>query len=157
MTPARPGEDAPLALDDDSEPEPDLAMVPGEPRDYVPAHPSTAPLVVEVADSSLRLDRRLKAGLYARARIPDYWIVNLAERALEVHRDPAPAASNEIGWAYRSITRLTRPPTVSPLAAPPSSSPWRISCHSAAGTVDRVRRRRGRRLRGVLQSAAACR
>jgi Uma2 family endonuclease len=109
---------APLALDDDSEPEPDVAMVPGEPRDYVPAHPSTAPLVVEVADSSLRLDRRLKAGLYARARIPDYWIVNLAERALEVHRDPAPAASNQIGWAYRSITRLVPPAAISPLAAP---------------------------------------
>ena len=109
---------APLALDDDSEPEPDVAIVPGEPRDYIPAHPSTAALVVEVADSSLRLDRRLKAGLYARAGIPDYWIVNLAERALEVHRDPAPAASRQLGWAYRSITRLVPPGVVSPLAAP---------------------------------------
>jgi len=49
---------APLALDDDSEPEPDVAIVPGDPRDYLTAHPSTAALVVEVADSSLRLARR---------------------------------------------------------------------------------------------------
>ncbi len=53
---------APLALDDDSEPEPDVAMVSGQPLSYATAHPSTAAIVVEVADSSLRLDRRLKAG-----------------------------------------------------------------------------------------------
>ena len=109
---------APLALDDDSEPEPDVAMVPGQPRDYVPAHPSTAALIVEVADSSLRLDRRLKAGLYARAGLLDYWIVNLVEGALEVHRDPVPAPQSRFGWAYRSISRLVPPATVSPLAAP---------------------------------------
>jgi Uma2 family endonuclease len=102
---------APLALDDNSEPEPDVAMVPGEPRDYVLAHPSTAALVVEVADSSLRLDRRLKAGLYARARITDYWIVNLVDRTLEVHREPHPDG-------YRSIVRLTPSATVAPLAVP---------------------------------------
>ena len=61
---------SPLALDDASEPEPDIAVVAGEPRDYLGGHPSTAALVVEVADSSLRLDRRFKAGLYARAGTP---------------------------------------------------------------------------------------
>ncbi len=102
---------APLALDDDSEPEPDVAMVPGEARDYVQAHPATAALVIEVADSSLRLDRRLKARLYARARIADYWIVNLVDRTLEVHREPHVDG-------YRSIVRLTSSATVSPLAVP---------------------------------------
>ena len=52
---------APLALDDDSEPEPDVAIVTGAPLDYLAAHPSRAALIVEVAESSLRLDRRFKA------------------------------------------------------------------------------------------------
>ena len=53
-------------------------------------HPRTALLVVEVAGDSLRLDRQTKAALYARAGIPEYWIVNLAESTVEVHRDPDP-------------------------------------------------------------------
>jgi Uma2 family endonuclease len=114
---------APLALDDDSEPEPDVALVAGEPRDYIGAHPTTAALVVEVADSSLRLDRRLKAGLYARAGVREYWIVNLAEITLEVHRDPEPAAHAPSGWAYRSIQSLAAPATVSPLVAPRATIP----------------------------------
>jgi len=107
---------SPLALDNDSEPEPDLAVVVGRPRDYVSAHPSTAALVVEVADSSLRLDR-LKGGLYARAGIQDYWIANAAESVLEVHRDPQPAADAPYGWGYRSAELLRPPATVTPLAA----------------------------------------
>src|SRR5262249_10122837 len=59
----------PLALDDESEPEPDVAVVRGAPRDYLREHSSTAVLVVEVAHASLRADRTLKARLYARAGI----------------------------------------------------------------------------------------
>ncbi len=80
----------PLTLPDDSEPEPDLAVVllaDARSREH---HPRTALLVVEVAGDSLRLDRQTKAALYARAGIPEYWIVNLAESTVEVHRDPAP-------------------------------------------------------------------
>ena len=62
----------PLALDAASEPEPDVAVVAGSPRDYRDAHPATALLIVEVADSSLEFDRTTKASLYARAGIPDY-------------------------------------------------------------------------------------
>jgi Uma2 family endonuclease len=114
---------APLALDDDSEPEPDVVVVPGTPRDYVTAHPPTAVLVVEVADSSLRLDRKLKAGMYARARLPEYWIVNLVERALEVHRDPQPDTEAAYGWAYRTVDILRPPLTVTPLGAPGARIP----------------------------------
>jgi Uma2 family endonuclease len=60
-------------------------------------HLRTALLVVEVAGDSLRLDRQTKAALYARAGIPEYWIVNLAENTVEVHRDPDPEAD-----AYRA-------------------------------------------------------
>lgn len=78
----------PLALDDQSEPEPDCAVVPGRLRDYANAHPRTAVLIVEVADTSLGYDRTDKAAAYARNGVPEYWIVNLRKRVLEVHRAP---------------------------------------------------------------------
>jgi Uma2 family endonuclease len=109
---------APLALDDDSEPEPDAAVVAGTYRDYVERHPTTAALVVEVADTSLRLDRRVKGGLYARARLPEYWIVDLVDGALEVHRDPRQAPDDVHEWVYRSVEVLRPPATVTPMAAP---------------------------------------
>ena len=80
----------PIALDDDSEPEPDIAVVPGSRRDYI-QHPSHPVLIVEVADSSLQFDRNEKASLYARAGIADYWIINLVDHILQVYRDPVPA------------------------------------------------------------------
>jgi Uma2 family endonuclease len=79
----------PIALDDESAPEPDLAVVAGGPREYTD-HPSRPSLVVEVADSSLAFDRTHKGSLYARARLSEYWIVNLADRMLEVYRYPRP-------------------------------------------------------------------
>ena len=111
---------APIALDDDSEPEPDVAMVSGVPFDYLREHPTTTPLIVEVADSSLRLDRRFKTGLYARARIPEYWIVNLVHRVLEVHREPQSAPDAEYGAAYRVVESLQPSAFVTPIAAPAS-------------------------------------
>src|SRR5229473_8289146 len=80
---------SPIILDDRSEPEPDACVVRGSPRDYAHAHPTRPALVVEVAQSRLRLARGRKARAYARARIVDYWIVNLVDRVLDVHREPA--------------------------------------------------------------------
>jgi len=110
----------PVSLDDESEPEPDLVAVPGRPGDYRHAHPARPPLAVEVADSSLAFDRREKGSLYARAGIPDYWIVNLVEGVLEVYRDPEPDSLAVYGWRYRSITVLARPAVVVPLEFPSS-------------------------------------
>jgi Uma2 family endonuclease len=110
----------PVALDEESEPEPDVSVVPGSFRDYPRDHPGQAVLIVEIADSSLALDRALKGSLYARARVPDYWIVNLVGRALEVHRDPVPDAAARYGWRYTTITTLHAGDTVTPLAAPDS-------------------------------------
>jgi len=107
----------PIALDDESEPEPDLAVVSGGPRDYTD-HPSRPALVVEVADSSLALDREHKGSLYARARLPEYWIVNLVDRVLEVHRESGPNAGAPYGWAYRVALALGPDERVTPLAAP---------------------------------------
>ena len=108
----------PIALDDDSEPEPDVAVVPGPRRDYTHGHPAHPVLIVEVADSSLELDRGEKASLYARARIADYWIVNLVEQAVEVHRDPVPATDTPYGWRYGSIVTLRGGNVVTPLVLP---------------------------------------
>ncbi|MCG8584572.1 MAG: Uma2 family endonuclease [Pirellulales bacterium] len=74
---------------DDSEPEPDLAVVRGAARDYPNHHPSPrdTTVVVEVADSSLKRDRD-KARIYARAGIPVYWIVNLVDNRIEVYTEP---------------------------------------------------------------------
>jgi hypothetical protein len=75
-------------------------------------------LVVEVADSSLQFDRRDKGSLYARARIAKYWIVNLIDRVIEVHRDPEPDPAAPHGWGYRSVSRLTAEALVAPAALP---------------------------------------
>jgi Uma2 family endonuclease len=74
--------------------------------------------VVEVAESSLRIDRELKASLYARGGVEDYWIVNLVDRVLEVHRDAAPAGTEPFGWRYTSVTSLAPGASVAPLACP---------------------------------------
>lgn len=63
----------PLAADDYSDPEPDLTVVSGGIRDYLNAHPTTAVLVVEIADDTLQYDRTVKQRLYARCGIPEYW------------------------------------------------------------------------------------
>ena len=113
----------PIALDDDSEPEPDVAVVPRDPGAYRNAHPSHAVLIVEIAESSYRTDREHKASLYARAGIADYWIVDLVHNTLEVHREPEASPAAPYGWRYRSIATLRPPASVAPVVAPGSSVP----------------------------------
>ena len=81
----------PIRLSDYSEPEPDLVIARFTEDRYRAAHPSAEDvcLVIEVADSSLNQDRVLKYGLYAAAGIPEYWIINLADRQVEVFKRPA--------------------------------------------------------------------
>jgi len=108
----------PLALDDDSEPEPDLAVVRGnDTREILSSHPTTAVLVIEIADSTLRHDRD-KAALYARVGIPEYWISNLKERCLEVLRVPQDGVyrARIILWARESVSPLARPEAVIAIA-----------------------------------------
>ena len=111
---------APIALDETSEPEPDVAVVRGDLRAYTAAHPDDPVLVVEVALTSLALDREHKASLYARAGRPEYWIVNLVDRVLEVYRDPVPSPSAPYGWDYGARETLGAGDSVRPLAAPPA-------------------------------------
>ena len=82
----------PICLDDFSEPEPDLVLAFPDPRDYSDHHPTPAEilLVIEVSDTTLSLDRNTKAVNYAQAGIPQYLLFNVAARAIEDYRDPAP-------------------------------------------------------------------
>jgi Uma2 family endonuclease len=107
---------SPMRIPGSGEPEPDVAVVLGAPRDFLEAHPSSAVLVVEVSDTTLRFDRTAKLALYARAGIPEYWIVNLIDRVIEVYRDPA-------GDTYSSKTTLKAGDHVSPASRPDSDIP----------------------------------
>lgn len=108
----------PVALDAESEPEPDIAVAQGGRRDYSREHPSRPILVVEVAEASLAFDREHKGSLYARARLDDYWILNLLNRTLEVYRQPIPEPLAPFGWRYASRELLGPDSSVAPLAAP---------------------------------------
>ena len=76
-----------------SVPEPDVAVLPGRNVDYLKRHPSRAILLVEVADSSLAQDRLTKSAIYARAAVPDYWILNLRDESVECFAVPDRFAS----------------------------------------------------------------
>ena len=106
----------PIVLDPDSEPEPDLAVVSGTPVDYVQEHPRAAALIVEVADSTIARDRGRKALLYARAGIPEYWIVNLLDRCLEMYREPV--ASAQLAPHYRVRLQLGPSDSIATVANP---------------------------------------
>jgi Uma2 family endonuclease len=107
----------PLTLLPDSEPIPDLAVIEvgAATREH---HPSTALLVIEVSDTTLRKDRVLKAAIYAGAGLPEYWIVNVKDEAIEVYRDPDPASSR-----YRTMSTLAAGQILSPTSIPGFSLP----------------------------------
>lgn len=103
----------PVQLSDFSEPEPDIAVVHLDPQDYEDHHPTPAEifLLIEVADSTLKRDLELKAVLYARSQIPDYWVLDVQERCLYVFRQPT-----ELGYAQQQV--LQPEAVVAPLAFP---------------------------------------
>jgi Uma2 family endonuclease len=88
-----------FAASEDSEPEPDILVIPNDDRSWT-EHPSRAHLVVEVARTSLDHDQGPKSVLYGSSRVEEYWIVNLPEQAVEVHREP-----HRGRWRSRSIHR----------------------------------------------------
>jgi Uma2 family endonuclease len=98
-----------FAARDDSEPEPDVLVVPN--RDYWREHPSRAFLVIEVARSSLRWDRGTKALLYGLSEVEEYWIVNHVDGVVEVFRD-------RHDGTWRSRTMYGRSDTIALLAFP---------------------------------------
>jgi Uma2 family endonuclease len=97
----------PITLPNNSEPEPDIAIVRLRADEYIHSHPSPEDiiLVIEVADSTIKFDRETKAPLYAAAGISEYWIVNLLDDRLEIYRQPEGDiyTSIEIAMPPRSI------------------------------------------------------
>lgn len=108
----------PIVLPQASQPEPDAAVVRGARRDYLQQHPMPGDLllVVEVSFPTLADDRGIKARLYAEAGIAEYWIVNLRDRQLEVHRSPRGGI-----WTQTFVVAVGA--SVAPLAAPSATVP----------------------------------
>jgi Uma2 family endonuclease len=103
----------PVRLDAHSEPQPDLMLLRPAPDDYTSRHPTPADvfLLVEVADSTVPYDRGEKLAAYGGAGVPEVWLINLPERAFEIHRDPHYTG-------YSSITIVREGEVASPRAFP---------------------------------------
>lgn len=108
----------PLHVDQHNDPLPDLAIITGSPRSNIGRHPTTAALVVEVSDTTLRADLTEKAERYATASVPEYWVLDVVGRELHVFRDPQPLPAGLGATAYRTHTTHAPADTVSPLAVP---------------------------------------
>jgi Uma2 family endonuclease len=107
----------PLTIGDRNEPDPDLAVV--NAADVpVDRHPSTAALVIEIAGESLRRDRKVKARVYAQAKVAEYWIVDVETQAVEVFTDPDPTEG-----AYRPVRTVLKTETLSSETLPQLSFP----------------------------------
>ena len=105
-----------LDLGTDTEPEPDIVVARLAGDGLASKEPSDAALVIEVADSSLRYDRTTKAALYASAEISDYWIVNLNDRTVVVHRSPQ--GDDENRGTFNELTTYREGEWIEPLALP---------------------------------------
>jgi Uma2 family endonuclease len=108
----------PVRLDDGSEPQPDVAVLRPRPEEYETSVPCAADvlLVIEVAESSLADDRHVKAPLYAGSDIPEFWIVNLVDRVVEVYRRPE-------NGVYSQTRRVGADDTLDVLLAPGNTLP----------------------------------
>ena len=110
---------ASLDLTPYSVPDPDLAVIAGPPRQHATvANPTSALLIVEVSETTLRYDRLWKGSLYAMVGIADYWILNLKSRQLEVYRKPIPDPKARYGYAYDDVAYLDEKQRIAPLAKP---------------------------------------
>jgi Uma2 family endonuclease len=105
---------SPLTLGRASEPEPDLAVVRTADALSMKHHPRRALLVIEVAKTSVALDRDVKSAIYARGRVPEYWIVNTVDRCIEVFSRPDPRRPDPRSGKYLSVERVEDGGTVTP-------------------------------------------
>jgi Uma2 family endonuclease len=103
----------PVRLNDNSEPEPDIALLVRDPLYYEDRHPTPSEvyLIIEVADTTLRTDFGIKANLYARSQIADYWVLDVCDRQLHVFREPSQDG-------YQSIAVFGDDASISPLQFP---------------------------------------
>lgn len=107
-------------FDEVSAPLPDLLVLPKAPPSQGYANTDTPLLILEISDTSLRHDHR-KANLYASQGVPEYWVLDVNSRRLEVYRDPVRDAEAEFGWRYGTSWIVDEAGEVSPLALPEAS------------------------------------
>ncbi len=103
----------PVELSDKSEPEPDIAILKRREDFYAQAHPAPSDVLflIEISESTLKIDRGVKLSAYAKAGIVEYWIVNLQEDIIEVYSNPA-------GNSYQLARIVHRHETLSPILLP---------------------------------------
>lgn len=106
----------PFDIGEATDPEPDVAVIPGQIRDYAGRGLTVAALIVEVSDTTVAYDRLQKASLYAKAGVADYWIINIKARQVEVHRQPVEDATQPFGFGYAVVTTYGAEAVVQPLA-----------------------------------------
>jgi Uma2 family endonuclease len=108
----------PVVLNDETEPEPDLALVKTREDAYSESHPrpDDVLLLVEVSDTTLEYDKEVKLPNYAASRISEVWIINLVDNIIEVYREPLVLANGTEG--YRIRTNFVKGDTLTPQAAP---------------------------------------
>jgi len=111
---------SPFAATDDSEPEPDV-QVSRKPKPRG-SHPTTALLIVEVSRSSLRKDRKIKLPIYAENGVPEYWIVDLVKRVVEIYTQPE--GETYVRVEHVDITGTLRPMLLPDIAIPMAELPW---------------------------------
>ena len=107
---------SPFDVGQDTDPEPDIAVIEGRARDFVDQGLTQAALIVEVSDTTLDYDRDRKASLYAQARVEEYWIINLSDAQVEVHRRPV--TDGQTFGGYREVMTLRAGQTVAPSIRP---------------------------------------
>ena len=108
----------PFDIGEATDPEPDVAVIPGQIRDYLGRGLTEAALIVEVSDTTLAYDRLQKASLYAKAGVADYWIINIKARQVEVHRQPCEDVAQPFGFGYAEVTAYRADAVIQPLAVP---------------------------------------
>jgi Uma2 family endonuclease len=106
----------PLVASDFTEPEPDFAVLPGSPESQK-EHPHSGLLIIEVAATSIAYDRK-KALIYASVGVPEYWIIHLPKRRLEVYRHPIADEEAKFGFKYREAFTLEAGEQIKPLELP---------------------------------------
>lgn len=93
----------PISIDEFSEPQPDIALVRPRADFYSEGHPKASDvlLLIEVADTSVEYDRNVKLPLYAKARVPEVWLVNLPQETIEIYRQPLDKSYREVRLVKR--------------------------------------------------------
>ena len=108
----------PIILDDETEPQPDIAIVKFKANDYADSHPRSEDvlLIIEVAETSLEEDRHIKLPRYADAMIPEVWVFNLVDNIVEMYSEPLILANGVPGYHKRKDAKPGE--TITPMAFP---------------------------------------